>query len=73
MNNIQHAGDCSIYQVLFDKDGNSYECDICDCGALRRILGTHLDEDKIFGKIWVKHQLAIQRSFNIKSKVLMEG
>jgi hypothetical protein len=62
---ICHDGSCSCYQVLINKDGNSYDCDICDCGALRKAMREMRCEDlpqqsDIF-ECWMRHLTAISR------------
>jgi hypothetical protein len=65
---IRHDGDCSCYQVLIDKDGKSYDCPICDCGALRKVIRTISDDDRYtkemrdaITKCWLKHIAEIAR------------
>lgn len=66
-NVVYHDGDCSCYQVLFDKDGKSYDCPICDCGALRKIVrnpSTYKYTEEVRGIItgcWLEHIAEIAR------------
>lgn len=61
---VTHSGDCSCYQVIIDKNGISHDCDICDCGALRKEIRNVNVSDEVIN-CWTKHLLAISRNKNI--------
>jgi len=50
--NINHAGDCSIYV---------YNCDICDCGELRKLM-PYVDEvNETLRASLMKHQMQVRK------------
>lgn len=63
---VTHSDDCSCYQVLIDKYERAHDCDICDCGALRKAMHEMTCEDlprqsDIFD-CWLRHIDAISRT-----------
>lgn len=63
---VCHDADCSCYQVIIDEHGMTHDCEICDCGELRRIIRKppmrysqyHLD---VLNECWNKHLAAITK------------
>jgi hypothetical protein len=64
---LVHDGDCSCYQLIFDGYGQSHDCYICDCGALRNAIRnpsnkySKLQLDKL-NNCWANHMLAITKT-----------
>lgn len=64
---VYHDGDCSCYTSIVDVDGQVHDCNICDCGELRKKIRSpslmydnyspyHLD---VLLKCWENHLKAI--------------
>ncbi len=64
---VTHSGDCSCYQVILSKYGYYSDCDICDCGALRKAMREMTCEDlprqSDIMECWLRHISAISRSY----------